>query len=291
MQNNSPPILFDPRRKQAVMNRAAGMPHDGSNAASDKFLWQYMADDIAERLAAVSREFASTLFIGPIGQYAAQILAGRQTVVTIAGLCHEERRNCADMQIDEEHLPFEPGSFDLIVSAGTLDSLNDLPGNLIQMRRILIPDGLLLATMFGAENLPKLRSAMLKADGARVSAHIHPQIELRSAADLLSRTGYALPVADIDNLNVRYSSVQRLVHDLRRSGLTNKLAGVRAFCGKNYLGKLEDAWREHADADGKVAEQFAFISLSGWAPSPDQPKPARRGSGKMSLADALKPQI
>ncbi len=290
MQNNVPPILFDPRRKQAVLNRAADLMQATVHTQSDRFLWQYMANDLTERLAAVSREFSKALFIGPIGQFSSQILAGRQTIVTHAALCNGDRHHYGDLQIDEEHLPFGPAGFDLIVTAGTLDCVNDLPGNLIQMRRTLQPDGLMLATMFGAGNLPMLKAAMFKADGRRVAAHIHPQIELRSAADLLSRTGYALTVADLDILVVRYSDVKRLVHDLRSNGLTNKLAGIRPYAGKTYLNRLETAWKENADEEGKVAEQFAFISLSGWAPAPSQPKPARRGSATVSLADALKPQ-
>ncbi len=283
MDINSPPQIFDQRRKEAIWNRAA------KRVTGDRFLWQYMADDLTNRLADVSRDFSNILFIGPIGAYADQILSGRISKTSFTALCKMEHLKTGWPLIDENVLPFTPTSFDLIISAGTLDCINDLPGSLIQMRRSLIPDGLMFVTLFGAGNLPSLKTAMLDADGERAIAHIHPQVELKSAADLLSRTGFALPVADLDYLSVRYSSLQTLISDLRFCGFTNKLAGARPYLGKQYITRLQNAWAQLADPDHKVTEQFVFLGLSGWAPSPDQPKPARRGSGKISLAEALKP--
>lgn len=280
----TPPVIFDKQRKQSVLNRAVG------RGITRSFLWQQMADDLTDRLGAVTRDFGNVLFVGPIGYFAQQILAGRQTKSSFAAVCPAELNAGNRQLIDEDHLPFAEKSFDLIISAGTLDTVSDLPGALIQLRRTLMPDGLLLATLFGAGTLRSLRSAMMTADGASISAHIHPQIELRSAADLLSRTGFALPVADVDYVTVRYSALWNLITDLRDAGQTGKFAGARRFLGRYYAARLLHAWQEMADADGKVSEQFAFISLSGWAPSPSQPKPARRGSGTVSLADALKPK-
>ncbi len=278
----TPPVIFDKQRKQAGLNRAV----DGGIVGS--FLWQQMADDLTDRLSAVTRDFGNVLFVGPIAYFAPQILSGRHAKTSFAAVCPAELNGGDRQLIDEDHLPYAEKSFDLIISAGTLDSVNDLPGALIQLRRTLMPDGLLLATLFGAGTLRTLRSAMMAADGSSISAHIHPQIELRSAADLLSRTGFALPVADVDYVTVRYSALWNLITDLRDSGQTGKFAGARRFLGRHYVARLMQAWQEMADADDKVSEQFAFISLSGWAPSPSQPKPARRGSGTVSLADVLK---
>jgi NADH dehydrogenase [ubiquinone] 1 alpha subcomplex assembly factor 5 len=280
----TPPVIFNTRRKQSVLNRAVDRGITGS------FLWQQMADDLTERLSAVTRDFGNVLFVGPIGYFAPQILGNSKAKPSFAAVCQAELRCGNRLLIDEDNLPFEKESFDLIISAGTLDSVNDLPGALIQFRRTLVPDGLLLATLFGSGTLRALRMAMLAADGPGVSAHIHPQIELRSAADLLSRTGFALAVADIDYITVRYSALWNLIADLRDSGQTSKFAGKRPFLGRQYFVRLLKAWQEMADPDDKVSEQFAFISVSGWAPSPSQPKPAQRGSGKISLADALKPK-
>lgn len=269
--SEGPPEIFD-RQRQIAMRQRGWARTGGRN-----FMWDRIADEFAERLAAVTHDFGDILFLGPMSAYAADILKGRTGTVT-----------CAPPDTEEDRLPYPLGSFDLIVCGGTLDSVNDLPGALIQMRRALRPDGLLLAHMFGAGTLYALKTAMLDADGQAASAHIHPQIELRSAADLLSRAGFTLPVADMDTEAVRYSDWRRLVADLRDMGIGNALATTRPIIDRGYTAKLNSAWNAQIE-DGKVTENFVHLHLSGWAPSENQPKPARRGSGKTSLAAILPP--
>ena len=43
----------------------------------------------------------------------------------------------------------------------------------------------------------------------------------------------------------------------------------------------------HAEADGRIPATFEMVHLAGWAPHESQQKPARRGSAKSRLADAL----
>ena len=266
---NVTPQIFDNRRRMAIRARAA------ARGLKQSFLLQHMADELTERLAYVSRNFENALLIGPIAAFADQILGVRRPGVV------------ANIMQDEETLGYSPASFDLIISAGTLDSVNDLPGALVQIRRTLKPDGLFLGTLFGAGSLYALKSAMLIADGAMVSPHIHPQIDLRAISDLLTRAGFALPVTDIDKLLVRYSDWRRLVSDLRVAGVSNALSGQRAT-SRSLPKALDAAWRAAAEPDGRVNESFHFLQLSGWAPAPSQPKPAARGSGTVSLASILK---
>ena len=262
------PQIFDSKRRLAI--RARGAERGFANA----FLIQHMAEELAERLHFVSRAFKKVLILGPIAELSDSIMGDRAPTLTKA------------IFQDEEILPFPPESFDLILSAGTLDSVNDLPGALIQIRRALKPDGLFLGTMYGAGSLSKLKTAMLHADGGQVRPHIHPQIDLRAAADLMSRSGFALPVADVDMLEIRYQQWQNLVGDLRDAGAGNALSGPRAF-NRLLPGRLDACWKALTDTDGRVSENFHFLQLSGWAPAPSQPKPAARGSGIMSLASVL----
>jgi NADH dehydrogenase [ubiquinone] 1 alpha subcomplex assembly factor 5 len=264
-----PPEIFDRHRRIALMRRAE------QRCGAHHFLWEYLAADIADRLACTLRQFDDALIIGPLAGRAQEILAGRATRIEHARFA------------EEDHLPFRQASFDLIISAATLDSINDLPGALVQIRRALRPDGLFLGAMFGVGSLRALKSAMLVVDGARSSPHIHPQIELRAAADLLSRAGFALPVADQDGLDVRYADWRTMVADLRDAGLGNALQNSRRYPGKDYPKLLDIAWQARADSDGKVTERFEFIHISGWAPAPSQPKPAKRRSGQLSLASIL----
>ena len=209
--------------------------------------------------------------------YGSQILADREVVITAVQI------------VEEDQLPFAPASFDLLICAGTLDSVNDLPGAFVQIRRCLRPDGLFLGHMFGAGTLASIKSALLEAEGEKASAHIHPQIGLRSAADLLTRAGFALTVVDTDTTTVRYSNWRTLVSDLRDMGVGNALAGPRASLSCDITRHLDTAWQAKASDDGKVKERFVHIHLSGWSPSEDQPKPAKRGSGSVSLASILSP--
>jgi NADH dehydrogenase [ubiquinone] 1 alpha subcomplex assembly factor 5 len=264
-----PPQIFDNKRRMAMRLRAL------SRGTRQSFLLAYMANELAERLACVSRSFENTLLLGPIAQFADIISGDRQMPIV------------ADVMANEETLSYPPQSFDLIISAGTLDSVNDLPGALVQIRRTLEPDGLFLGTLYGAGSLATLKSAMLKADGAQIRPHIHPQIDLRAISDLMGRTGFALPVIDRDKLDVRYNDWRTLVADVRDAAAGNSLVGSRSYV-RSLPKELEARWNALADHDGKVRESFHFLHISGWAPSPTQRKPAARGSGTVSLVDIFK---
>jgi NADH dehydrogenase [ubiquinone] 1 alpha subcomplex assembly factor 5 len=283
MPNDAEPLeIFNRKRRRALRNRA-GLRGNPS------FLWQYVADDLSDRLVDVSRSFESALIIGPMAQFAQQILVQRAAAVSLAVLSEAERIDASTAIIEEDQLPFTAASFDLVICAGTLDSVNDLPGALVQIRRCLRPDGLFLGHMFGAGTLAQLKTSLLGAEQNGAASHIHPQVDLRSAADLLTRTGFALPVVDSDTTTVRYSDWRRLVDDVRDMGVGNSLAGPRRYLGGCFNDLLTASWSTCAAPDGKVAEQFVHIHMSGWAPSDDQPKPAKRGSANMSLASILPP--
>lgn len=271
------PEIFDRAARRLRRDRAAPI------YAGHDFLRAAMLDGIAERLDSVNRSFARVLDIGcfdgafvvPPGSAVTRIDAGRAFAARAGGI-----------QADEDRLPVEPESADLVVSAGVLDSVNDVPGALAQMRRALRPDGLFLGAFVGGTSLPTMRSAFLHAEAERPAARFHPMIDVRSAGDLLVRAGFALPVADSETLTVRYPDLFRLIGDLRGMAATNVLAG-RVPLRRDRLAAAAGAFAERADPDGRTPERFDLIFLTGWAPSPDQPKPARRGSATASLAAAL----
>jgi SAM-dependent methyltransferase len=277
---------FDRRLRRLRRDRAAADP-----AGKDHPLRRRLAEDLLERLGFVTRRFDRALDLGCGPGLLTEALRARGTQVEPADAGAAYAGKAGGVQCDEDRLPFPPGSFDLVVSAGTLDSVNDLPGALIQIRRALRPDGLFLASFVGAGSLPRLKRAMQAADeaeGRAASPHVHPQIDLRAAGDLLRRAGFALPVADAEPLTVRYSGMPQLVQDLRALGWTNLLSTrSRRPIGRIGYAAAQAGFAAAADSDGKTAERFEIVHLSGWAPSPDQPQPARRGSATASLATAL----
>ena len=275
---------FDRRLRRLRRDRAA------ARFAEADYLHRLIADEMLERLGLVRRGFARALDLGSGGPYLADRLRARGIEVVAADPGFLFARARDGVQCDEDRLPFGDCAFDLIVSIGVLDTVNDLPGALLLIRRALRPDGLFLGAMAGAGSLPRLRSAMLAADEAEggAAAHVHPQIDVRAAGDLLTRAGFALPVADTDPRDVRFPDLPALVRDLRAMGATNVLAArSRKPITRFGLAAAMADFAAQAEADGKVRERFEILHLLGWAPSPDQPKPARRGSGTVSLADAL----
>lgn len=273
------PEIFDRRLRRARRDRA--MP----GYAAHDFLRAFMLEGLQDRLAMVRRPFLDVLDIGafaggvatPPGAHVARLDAGFRFARTVGGV-----------QGDEDRLPFADGAFDLVISAGVLDTVNDLPGALSLARRVLRPDGLFLAAFLGAGSLATLRACLREAESDRPVARLHPQVDVRAAGDLLMRAGFALPVADTETLNVRYRSLTGLLADLRGMGATN-LMPVRSALGRATLARAEAAFAARADTDGRTTEHFDILFLTGWAPDASQPKPARRGSATASLAAALKP--
>lgn len=257
------------------------------------YLHRLAAEELLDRLSMVKRTFVEVLVLGGRdGGLAADLRAlGMKVIVADAGKVLAE--TAGGIQCDEDRLPFGDHSFDLVMSIGVLDSVNDLPGALTLVRRVLRPDGLFLGALAGAGSLPRLRSAMTAADAAEgaASPRLHPQIDLRAAGDLLTRAGFKLQVADSSAVEVRFSSLARLVRDLRAMGATNILrARSPKPIGRFGLAAAIGDFQGEAEEDGKTVERFEIIYLTGWSPSPDQPQPARRGSGTASLAAALRPR-
>ena len=197
-----------------------------------------------------------------------------------------------DVLIDEELLPFARGSFDTVLSAMSLHWVNDLPGLLIQIRHCLVPDGLLLAALPGGETLTEARECLLAAEleikggaGPRFS----PMLDVKDAGALLQRAGFALPVSDVERLTVRYGEPLRLLIELRAMGEAQALIeGARTPLSRAVLARFAELYRSRfADSDGRIRARFDIVSLIGWKPDESQPKPLRRGSGEVSLAEAL----
>ncbi|UVI38828.1 methyltransferase [Qipengyuania spongiae] len=157
-----------------------------------------------------------------------------------------------------------PSAYDLVISLGQLDTINDLPGQLLRLRFALAPGGILLAVIPGAGSLPRLRHVMIAADSDRAFPRIHPQIDNRAATMLLERAGFARQVVDGFGLTVRYGSLDRLVGDLREQGLGSTLAQPGPPLGKQALARARAAFSSMADEDGKVSEHFELLALTAW---------------------------
>lgn len=271
----TPPDIFDRNLRRLRRDRAA------RGFSEFDFLRRHMLDGFAERLDSVTRSFEDVLDLGCFdGAFATP--PGARITRLDSGAVFAHAAN--GIQADEDRPSFPDGSFDLIVSAGVLDTVGDLPGALALARRALRPDGLFLAAFTGGTTLSTLRAVFKQVEPG--VTRIHPQIDIRAAGDLLSRAGFALPVADVETLTVRYANIWRELGDLRGMGANNLLPGTPPL-RRQTLVRAAQAFAERVDPDGRTAERFDIVYLTGWAPSPTQPKPARRGSAIASLTDAL----
>jgi SAM-dependent methyltransferase len=268
------PQLFDRALLRARIDRAR-------RAGPVTFLLDRVAEDMEDRLQAVTRGFSDVAEIGSPGDLLRKPVADRFKTIT-------------RIDLDElEMLPLEPESIDLALSALALQFVNDLPGALAQIRRALKLDGLLLAAMIGGDTLTELRQCFAAAEAeceGGVSPRVAPFADLRDIGGLLQRAGLALPVTDVDRVVVRYDSAFALMADLRRMGATNILIERRRTPTRRAtMLRMAQIYAERfADPDGRIRATFDIIWLSGWAPHHSQPKPLRPGSAKASLEAAVK---
>lgn len=277
------PDIFDRAARRLHRDRAA------PRWADHAFLHDAVMEGLLDRLAMVSRRFTTAAVIGAADGRLPRALKAMGISVTAIDPGARFAALAGAVQADEDRLPLAPASVDLILSPEGLDMVGDLPGALVQIRRALRPDGLFLAGFPGAGSLGRLKAALLAGEmaaGGSVGPRIHPQIDVRAAGDLLARAGFALPVADAEPLSVGYPHLPALVADLRGMAATNILRDRRPLSRAALEGAIA-AFADQADADGRVRETFNLIFLTGWAPAPGQPQPARRGSGTASLAQTL----
>lgn len=248
------------------------------------------ADRLVERLDDVTRRFTRALDLGGRGIVAPMLR--RRGIATVALDLSASTAALSGPPClcgDEEFLPFAPASFDLIVASLSLHWANDLPGALIQLRRALVPNGLLLASLPVVGSLGELRAALTEAEAALTGGaapRVSPFPELVDCAALLQRAGFALPVVELEELTLRYAEPLRLLRDLRAAGEANALAARDRRIPPRALFPLALAGMPRG-ADGRVPATLRLAMMSGWAPAPDQPQPIARGSAQVSLAEAL----
>lgn len=287
------PLLFDRALLRQRLDRAA--PEFG---AAD-FLKARAAQDVVMRLETILRRFPVAVDLGARNGHFFKALSESDARANLDTLIEADLsgrmlagRESLRVVADEERLPFGDATLDLVVSTLSLHWTNDLVGALIQIRRALRPDGLFVGAIFGGATLTELRQCLLAAeaelsDGA--SMRVSPFADAIDAAGLLQRAGFALPVADVDRVKVRYGHPIALLRDLRRMGETSVLLDrSRKPLTRRVLFRAMELYVERfAEADGKVPATFEIVSVTGWAPHDSQQKPLRPGSAKMRLADAL----
>ena len=273
-----PPRIFD---RDLVAAHLARRPAD-----RDDFVLKLVVDDLAERLAAVSRTFRQALILAPDAREVPAHGASANGTFTF------ERLSTLGGELDAEALTLPRTGYDLIVSLFDLQIVDDVPGFLSRIRAHLAADGLFLAAALGGDSLTELRRAFLTADSERSSgayARVAPFIPLSDVGGLLQRVGFALPVSDVEVHTIRYASPLSLMRELKALGASNPLADRPAqMMTASRLAAASAAYEAMAtDPDGRIRATLEIVWMSGWAPHESQQKPLKPGSAEVSLTQVL----
>ncbi len=283
----SPPLLFD--------RRLVGLRRERKRGDDPvQFLRDEIAERLVERLSEIRRRFETALILGPDGTRIAEALAASDPGAVVVSLEPVGGAGDGALRVvgDDEVLPFADERFDAVVGGLGLHWVNDLPGVLVQLRRILRPDGLLLLAFPGGNTLHELRECLMAAELAcrgGAAARVSPFVDVRDGGALLQRAGLALPVADVERITVSYGDPLRLLADLRGMGQTSALVDRPSFgLSREIIAAMRQIYAERFGAgDGRVTATFEFLFLTGWKPAPSQPRPLRPGSGTIDLRDVL----
>lgn len=297
VETHQRPDLAEPgalaRRRDRAMRRGF--------AGGADFLWRLVAERIAERVSDTTRIFRDVAIHGTgAGSVAAALDPDRTTgrllqidpsaeMAASAGAAHPGAETTVH---DSEVLPLAEGEVDLALSVLMLHWASDPVGQLVQLRRALRPDGLMIAALFGGQSLHELRAALAQAESevtGGLSPRVAPMAELRDLGALIQRAGLAMPVADSERLTISYATPLHLMRELRAMGETNILADRhRVPLRRSVLMRAVEIYTEtHADTDGRIPATVEIVFLTGWAPAKGQPEPLRPGSATTRLADAL----
>ncbi|OAQ98601.1 hypothetical protein LLEC1_03933 [Akanthomyces lecanii] len=281
--------VFNRRTKWLQKERAGANVQAGRQA---DYLKDEVAMRVAERLLDINRHFPKVLDLGANSCNIARALAAdnpdpypakpesaplstRITELTAvessetllyrdSGLDFNKKLNITRRVLeDEETLPFEPESFDLVLSSLSMHWINDLPGILSQINSVLKPDSPFIGAMLGGDSLFELRTSLQLADLER---------RLQDADGGRRRHHRRLP---------RY--------DLQAMGESNATLGREMGpIGRDVLLANDAIYRElHGNEDGSVPATFRIIYMIGWREGENQPQPLPRGSGQTNLKELL----
>jgi SAM-dependent methyltransferase len=259
----SPPLIFD--RPNYAKHRARA-----ERRSVENFLVEEAAQSIFERVSAVNRTFARALDLGSRRQSFAMLAPLTDDWVRALLSLPDDALGKNIVVADEEVLPFADASFNLVVSVLSLHAVNDLPGALLQIRKSLAPDGLFVGALLGGSTLQELRHAFASGENETtggVSPRVAPFADVRDLGGLLQRAGFALPVADLERVTVRYGDFFTLADDLRAIGETNSMMerSRKPLRRATLSSALAHYVTRDSEPNGRLIATFDTVYVTGWA--------------------------
>lgn len=276
-----PPVIFNERRTRLRRARAA------KNFAAHAFLHERIADDIDDRLQSINRQF-DTAIIDGMGPITTALLRSPkiQNAIIADSVADFLQPRTASFIMHPDALAIEDSSANAYISILRLHSVNDPVGAITQIKRVLKPDGLFIGAVFAEDTLKNFRSSLYRAESeimGGVAGRFAPFATIQSLGQVLSRSGLALPVVDIDKVRVDYKNPLTLLRDIKGMGENLALNATPPPLRRSVLQQACEYFESDFGYD-----YFDIVYLTGWAPHADQQKPLKPGSAKASLADAVK---
>lgn len=295
---NAPYEVFDREAKKFQRDWAASKTE---LSRQTDYLRDEVAQTLIDRLLLIKRKYSTVVDLGAGSGHIAKFMDPTITQKVIScelspKLLHRDEDQPYEIEVermvvDEEILPFQENSLDIIMSSMALHWVNDLPGTLIQIKNSLKPDGVFLGAMIGGDSLFELRTSLQLAElerGGGMSPRVSPFAESRDVVNLMNRAGFALSTVDVDEIVINYPSMFELIDDLQLMGESNSVIARHPYIKRDTLMAAASIYQAaHGNEDGTVPATFQIVHMIGWKPDPSQPKPLAPGSAKSSLKDAI----
>ncbi|KAI8799558.1 S-adenosyl-L-methionine-dependent methyltransferase [Cladochytrium replicatum] len=300
--STSGPVVFNRYVKKLQRDRASGVDSNVEKSRQADYLKDEVAERVVDRLLDIKRRFGNVLDLGSGAGHIVKCLTP-ELVQRLTMLDSSEKILNRDAELstkvpvtrvlgDEESLleHFPESSFDAVLSNMSLHWVNDLPGALIQARKVLKPDCAFIGAILGNDTLYELRTSLQLAETERkggIAAHVSPMTDVRDMASLLQRAGFTLTTVDVDEIVISYPSMFELLEDLQQMGENNAILN-RAPLSRDVLLSAASIYKAvYGNEDGSIPATFDVIYMIGWSPDPSQPKPKERGSATVSLKNTL----
>ena len=168
------------------------------------------------------------------------------------------------------NLPFCSNIFDAFFSTLSFHWINDPKSFLIDVLRILKPNGFLLINFLGGKTLNELRKVLIQAELNILNGsyqRISPFLEIKTIGDIFSSSGFEMNVIDTQIFNVTYSNLKKLIYDLRVMGETSNLIGRSTYLRKDVFKLASEIYKkDFSFSKTKIFASFEIITLTGWKP-------------------------